>query len=87
MELFLFERLAALVSAENSSGHSTNVAEEAFILLCCYLKEIKLIHSHVFRYKGQAPDLLGKQDSVYEGKVFLLTFQTAKQEFSVTGCI
>lgn len=26
----------------------------------------------VFRYKGQAPDLLGKQDSVYEGKRFCL---------------
>lgn len=24
----------------------------------------------VFRYKGQAPDLLGKQDSVYEGEVY-----------------
>lgn len=24
--------------------------------------------SGAFRYKGQAPDLLGKQDSVYEGE-------------------
>lgn len=80
----MFERLAAIVSAENNYGHSTNVVEEPFGLLCCYSNEI---HSCVFRYKGQAPDLLGKQDSVYEGKVFLETFQTTKQEFSVTGCI
>lgn len=28
-----------------------------------------VIRSCVFRYKGQAPDLLGKQDSVYEGDI------------------
>lgn len=27
----------------------------------------------MFRYKGQAPDLLGKQDSVYEGERFCLS--------------
>lgn len=29
-----------------------------------------LLFCDLFRYKGQAPDLLGKQDSVYEGEAY-----------------
>lgn len=42
-----------------------------YLLFLAQLTKIKTFFSS--RYKGQAPDLLGKQDSVYEGiKNFLV---------------
>lgn len=60
------------VVSGNRDTCSSGVTLEAFIsVYISYLNEVKLSRSSgVFRYKGQAPDLLGKQDSVYEGKVY-----------------